>query len=264
MRVSGNALIKLITVGVVVISATIGHGDELTLNQKLIYACFKLDIDDVVKHLRNGADVNATLGACSKVDVLFGDRWTGGLAPLGVHKWTPLLAVSSASMYPDPPVSLGEVWKDMPRSRSLREEITNSKSLERHAKENMIVNILLSHGCDIDCEDGYGATALYKAAERGKVSVVKKLLEFKANVNIKTQAYLDGPSDSTPLHVARKYQDVTKMLLDHGAEWSAEDSNGHTAIDLIKRDKDSLFDIVVFKDGPRIVLRKEEGLKRED
>src|SRR5262245_23968440 len=73
---------------------------ELTRQQRLIVACHRLDVEGVVAALRDGADVNCRFGdGDAKV---FQDPWSLGW-PMAAKKWTPLIALASASDYPDPP-----------------------------------------------------------------------------------------------------------------------------------------------------------------
>ena len=54
-------------------------------------------------------------------------------------------------------------------------------------KENLeIIELLVKHGADIDTRDGDGFTSLQIAAIRGKMKLVEKLVELKADVNLAT------------------------------------------------------------------------------
>ncbi|MEX2558486.1 MAG: hypothetical protein WD403_01165 [Pirellulales bacterium] len=139
------------------------RANDLTLDQRLIVACYNLQVDDAVKCLREGANVNARFGK-TKTDFRFSDRWTGGWWA-GTEAWTPLLAVASSPELPDPPADLGEIWKDRDRSRALREQIPIMEIEKRRSDELTLVLILLARGCELENHDGYGATALYKAVD---------------------------------------------------------------------------------------------------
>src|SRR5437899_564525 len=89
----------IVTVTVVLMTVP-SRAAELTRDQRLIVACHRLDVDGVVAALRDGANVNARFGEGDVM--LFQDPWSLGW-PMAAAKWTPLIAVASASDYPDPP-----------------------------------------------------------------------------------------------------------------------------------------------------------------
>jgi hypothetical protein len=233
---------------------------ELNLNQRLIVACFKLQLDEVVTSLRQGASVNARFGQCESGIQPFLDRWTGGTY-LCTAAWTPLIALASSSDYPDPPTELGSIWKDAARSRSLRDGIAQSQIDKRGSDVTTILLILLSHGCNLDSDDDNGATALFRASETEKVAMARVLLQFGANPNTRTQAYIDGPDDITPLHVARRSKELMQLLLAHGADASVKDSEGQTPADWVALDDGRDFDLVATPDGPRVRPRDKGSTK---
>jgi uncharacterized protein len=232
----------------IVLAATDPAEPELTLNQRLIMACYKVRVGEVVRCLRDGADVEARLDDLGG-DGLLRDYWTGGLGYLGNNEWTALLAVAAAEKYPDPPPGLRDVWKDPERSRALREQIPKEEIAKRRADEMTIVYILLSHGCRLDVDDGFGATPLYKAVEGHKLLMAKTLLGAGANPNTKTAVYIDGPSDITPLHEASHSRELIQLLLDHGADPAAKDSDGNTPGDWVERWGGRDFDLIFDADG---------------
>ena len=76
---------------------------ELSLDQKLILACYKVRVEEVVSCLRKGANVNARFGDGADDVEELGDRWTGAVAPVSANEWTALNALASCNDYPDPP-----------------------------------------------------------------------------------------------------------------------------------------------------------------
>ncbi|MEX0679118.1 MAG: hypothetical protein WD063_18735 [Pirellulales bacterium] len=236
------------------------RAQELTLHQRLIISCFNVQVDEVVKCLREGADVNARLGQCTTKP--FYDRWTGG-TPLGTQCWTPLIALASAHDYPAPPTELGQIWKERARARALLNGIPQDQIDKRRSDTMTILLLLLGHACKLDWDDGYGATALYKAVDNGKVAMARKLLEFGANPNTKTQVYIDGAGDTTPLHVAFQSKELVQLLLDHGADAAAKDSEGRTPADWIALDDSRDFDLVSTPDGPRVRPRDKTSTKAQ-
>jgi ankyrin repeat protein len=123
----------------------------------------------------------------------------------------------------------------------------------------MILYILLSHKCNLEDHDSYGATALFEATDHEKVPIAKTLLDFGANPNVKRRTVIDGPSDVSALHAACKSKQLVQLLLDHGADASVRDSNGQTPADWIAEANDREFDLVKTSNGWRIRLRCQEN-----
>jgi ankyrin repeat protein len=81
-------------------------------------------------------------------------------------------------------------------------------------------------GIDVNALNTAGKTALMVACERGKIGLVKQLLERKANPN------LAGHDGATALILAAQNEqpEIIKLLLDNRAVPDAEDNNGWTAL----------------------------------
>ena len=82
---------------------------------------------------------------------------------------------------------------------------------------------------DIDAVDERGWTALHRAAKKGNVNEVERLLAAGANVDVRTAAWSAGfTRGSTPLVVATrsKHFDIMRLLLDRGADIDACDDLG--------------------------------------
>lgn len=73
-----------------------------------------------------------------------------------------------------------------------------------------VVLTLLNDGALIDEVDKFGDTALHKACDRGRLDMVRILLQYGASVNIPNKRHL------TPLHLAFDYDSITSVLLDYG------------------------------------------------
>ena len=245
---------RTMTVVFLLLAARALTAGELTLNQQLILACYKLEVGDVVRCLRKGADANARFGESVHAVASFSDGWTGGF-PIATASWTPIIALAASDEFPGPPAGLAEIWKDPARSAAIRKRITREQIQRRRNDAMVILNILLSHRCNLEDHDGYGATALYLAVENEKVSVASALIDFGANPNVKVRAYIDGPSDISPLHEACRSQELVQLLLDHGADAEAKDSEGRTAADWIALKDDRTFDVVKTSSGWRTEKR---------
>jgi len=229
---------------------------ELTQNQQLVVACYNVNIREVVNCLRNGADVNAVFGTSVNGSQLFEDRWTGSI-PAGTNSWTPLIAITSSSDWPPPPAELRDVWLDEAGAARLRNGITKGQREQRIADSVTILLILLSHKCNVDCKDVAGATPLYNAADTSKFEIARMLLGFGANPNTKTGVYIDGSGDTTPLHVACTSKALIELLLAHGADATAKDSNGRTPSQWVELHDDRTFDLVLTPKGWRVQARQK-------
>jgi len=223
---------------------------DLSLDQRLIVACHKLDVDTVVSYLRKGANVNARFGKAADGADPFYDRWEGGT--YATYSWTPLIALAHAHDYPDPPMDLGDIWKDREKSLAIRKAIPRSEIDKRRSNALVVLAMLLSSGCALDYHDGYGATALYEAVDRDRFEMAEKLLKQGANPNTQTGIYIDGPGDKTPLHRACHSKELLQLLLDYGADASAKDSEGRTPADWVALFNDRTFDLVSTPTGWRI------------
>ena len=85
-------------------------------------------------------------------------------------------------------------------------------------------------GMPVDIDDGYGWTALGRAAIHNRTDVVRYLLNNGANVNkqdILGKAALHWVS-------VMNYTDVMRILLQHGARKDIKDDDGRTPIDVAR------------------------------
>lgn len=252
--------VRVKTIGfalIMILTGTVARSSELTVDQQLIVACFDVNIKEVVICLRRGGDVHATLGKVPQNSDPFRDRWTGSTIAWS-DSWTPLIALACAYDYPQPNPELGEIWKDEERALQLRDGIGKDRLNSRRADAITILQILLSHGARVDVKDVVGATPLYLSADRNKLEIARLLLEFGADPNTKTGVYIDGPSDRTPLHVASDSMEMTELLLRHGADGSAKDSNGRTPAQWVELHDDRRFDLVKTPAGWRVIRRRTE------
>ncbi|UIP92768.1 ankyrin repeat domain-containing protein [Wolbachia endosymbiont of Anopheles demeilloni] len=118
-----------------------------------------------------------------------------------------------------------------------------------------IVKLLLDYGADVNAKNASGRTPLQKAAENGRLEIVKYFIEEKnVDVNAKTKV------DNTPLHLAvkRGLYDIVKFLLKNGAEVDANNKEGFTPLDLAIIDyKDSI--VTLFLDSKRLYMISKKG-----
>jgi ankyrin repeat protein/uncharacterized membrane protein YgcG len=76
------------------------------------------------------------------------------------------------------------------------------------------VRRILDHSKEVDVRNAKGRTPLYEASKRGRLDVVKLLIERGATINTKESDF-----SFTPLHVAseRKHADIVRYLIGKGA-----------------------------------------------
>ena len=92
-----------------------------------------------------------------------------------------------------------------------------------------MVDLLLSHGVDVNCADTDGTTVLIKTVQAAKPPMIVHLLEEGADPN------LADNQGRTALMLSVNYQqgedrEGIKPLLDHGAKLEARDKQGRTAL----------------------------------
>ena len=100
--------------------------------------------------------------------------------------------------------------------------VTALHKAARHGQKEA-VELLLSHGADVNAKTRGGTTPLHQAVSGGHREVVQMLLDHGANVNAGREIL-----DDTPLHIAARRGDVVvaKILLEHGADVKARNSDG--------------------------------------
>jgi len=94
-------------------------------------------------------------------------------------------------------------------------------------RHDAVVKLLLENGAELESKDRYGKTPLSGAAQKDHDAVVKLLLENGAELESKNTL-----SGRTPLlYAAQKGHDaVVKLLLENGAELESKDRSGRTPL----------------------------------
>jgi hypothetical protein len=94
------------------------------------------------------------------------------------------------------------------------------------------VEILIEFNVHVNCVSMFSLVPLLMAVENGYLNVVTCLIEKgRADVNIR------GVDDNSALHFAviNGYVEITKYLLDHGADKTAKNKSGKTPADIASK-----------------------------
>ena len=98
-----------------------------------------------------------------------------------------------------------------------------------HAVENgyvEIFNILVKHGADLMCKNGYGDNLLISAISSGNVKMVKMILDMKL-------FDINGCDRYAPIHMASfKNLEIINILIEYGADINIKDEIGRNALQL--------------------------------
>eukprot|EP01088_Endostelium_zonatum_P016532 TRINITY_DN450_c0_g1_i1.p1 TRINITY_DN450_c0_g1~~TRINITY_DN450_c0_g1_i1.p1 ORF type:complete len:463 (-),score=111.91 TRINITY_DN450_c0_g1_i1:43-1431(-) len=149
------------------------------------------------------------------------------------------------------------------------------------------VNVLLSHGAEIDAQSSTGNTALMLAIDRGKIEVALALIKNKADLEIRGQkgwtalhnaasggekgylevaeallaagASVDALSETmlTPLHEAagKSLVEIVQLLVNRGANVNARDKFNNTPLRMCASNAQSFATIETFKGTVEILLK---------
>ncbi len=108
------------------------------------------------------------------------------------------------------------------------DEDTLENPLHRAAEKGDLreVKRLIKEGANVNARNGDGSTPLHKAAQKGHLKVVKYLIRKGADVNAKDRY------GYTPLHlsVSEDHEDVVAYLVKMGADVNARDGQGFTPL----------------------------------
>jgi len=100
--------------------------------------------------------------------------------------------------------------------KNLEKKLLNAA---KHGNWNMVQYLIEHHSANVNAADENGYTALMFAAEKGKLGVVKQLVELGADVNL---ADVDG-NTAFSLAAQRRYLGVVGFLIGHGFQADSSD-----------------------------------------
>ena len=200
----------------------------LNKDQQLIIAAFELDVRRVSSLLADGANPDARLGFYDEHP--FEDKWSLGYSPIGSDKWTPLLAVADSHRAPQPGQRTENTLEGLDAAKAKLKALDPKLTTERDARRVEIAKLLIAAKANLDLDDGYGTTALYRSAYNQFDDLSLLLIASNAKLNTKTRVYIDGDGDITPLHQAVGSPKVLKAMIERGANVHAVTTSGSTAL----------------------------------
>ena len=137
-----------------------------------------------------------------------------------------------------------DILKDVFKAGYKNAEFLNTALPEVVLKSNLkerelvpVIDFLISQGVNIEGQNLSGDTALHVVASQGKSLLTDKLIEHKANTNARNN------NKETPLHLAvtggesfgaNGNPKVVQSLINNGADLTAKDIHGKTALDRTK------------------------------
>jgi hypothetical protein len=204
-----------------------GQGESTAKDRELIEAAYHLRIDEVIKLLADGADVNASYGD-HDAEEKFRDPWKLGY-PMAYQKWTAILALSEGSIWPPPSRKVENTEADLDWSLREAAKVTEKDKDKSRSLKLQIAQILIKAGADLNADDGHGATPVYNSATDTS-GFLFLLIQQGARVNSKTGIYIDGLGDKTALHLAVHEPDNLAVLIQAGADLNVVDTAGDTPL----------------------------------
>ncbi|MGD9712406.1 MAG: ankyrin repeat domain-containing protein [Thermomicrobiales bacterium] len=243
--------------GIVYAEIAQGMMTELTVEQRLVIAAFRLDIDVVTQLLREGANPNGRLGFYDSE--LFEDKRTLAWSPLASDRWTPLLAVANSHRAPQPLTHTENDSEALVVALKKLSQIDPTIIRERDERRVAIAKLLVASKGDLELDDGFGSTALASAVYSKHDSLALYLLQSGANPNVKTGVYIDGTGEITPLHYAADRPKLVEAFLKYGAHVNAKNSDGDTPLHVAARESSVESVRLLVRAGADVNAEDKEG-----
>jgi len=129
---------------------------------------------------------------------------------------------------------LQHVLKDSPEAINYKNDSGFTPLILACYHGNLEVASLLAKNVNNINTNSDSGTALMAAVFKNDVEVTKMLLDFGADANI------PDPNETTALHYAVRFKnvDLIKMLVAHDADINLKDNKGFSALDYASQDKD--------------------------
>lgn len=129
---------------------------------------------------------------------------------------------------------------------------------------NKIATLLIEKGANVNLKPIRGESCLYKAVSRNNVELIRHLIKYGANLEIKNNSP-DG-YNNTPLIIAAFYGYLksVNILLEHGADVNAKDCDGTTSLMLAAAHGYPEVFITLMRNGASLQIKNKQGLTALD
>lgn len=182
-----------------------------TMNQQLTSSAEKGETDNVLKLLKNGAEINAT------------DR----------HGKTAVMVATYNNK-----VDTVKALIQKAANINIRDNNSDNVLLYAGAEGLLeIVKLAIDAGADTTLTNRYGGTALIPASERGHVEVVKELLTH-SDIDVNHINHLNWTALLEAIILGdggEKHQKIVQLLVDHGADIHIADRDGVTPLEHVQK-----------------------------
>ncbi|KAB2575533.1 Ankyrin-1 [Lasiodiplodia theobromae] len=193
------------------------------LQPKVVRTLLEYGASITVRSTTYGGPVLAALHGCFQHRTI--DIVSGGRGYREYFSRVPLcedvilaLADSGADLNDQGPA----IWDD----QDGRRDFGSALSLAAYMASQVIVDLLLAKGADINHRGGCFDSPLFAAVQNERVDIAQRLLEGGADCNLMSEDL------GTPLHYAcrRKHEPLVRLLLRHGANPNVQDLKGVTPL----------------------------------
>lgn len=234
-RAVGSRTRPLSTIAILVLLALLGAGcageareSSADVDGELIVAARAGDIDRVRSLLERDADVDArdSSGATALVAAAYGNHVDVARSLIEAGAGVNVKDERQQSAYL---IATSEVGDD-PR----------------------LLELTLANGADVDAKDSYNGTGLIRAADRGHVGIVERLLEMEVEIDhvnrlgwtALLEAIILGGGD-------RGHTEVVRLLVEAGAEVNLADGQGVTPLAHARRQRYDEIAAILQRSGGR-------------
>ncbi|KAF4029116.1 RasGEF domain [Phytophthora infestans] len=232
-------------------------------NVALMHACQRGDVFSVQMLLANGADVNYVAHECGSntplhvaVSALHFNvvsymlQHGAKVKTIGECGRSALHMVGSPCMMPATMTTSSDMTKAANGA---------SATLSDSDKAVLVVKKLLAHGAPVDTVDIYGNTPVMLLAERGYLGAIDAIMEADSNVDLNARNWQRGMS-ALALAAKSGRANVVEGLLDYGAQVDIRTLHGETPLHFAAASASQRVCELLVRKGCDVDVRTSEGL----